>query len=355
MSTAIDEADVGVFLERTFGMLVDAASAQMVYLGDRLGLYRALAGGGPATPAELAARTGCAERYLAEWLAQQGAVGVIDHDPDSGRFTLPPTQAMVLADDDSPAALAGAFEALTGWHQGIDGLAAAFRSGNGIAWDSQDERVSRGIARFFGTAYRTHLVDDWVPALGVEATLGQGARVADVGCGHGGTTVLLAGAFPNSRFVGIDTSRAAIERARLAATRAGVADRVRFTVTDAARLDGGPYDVICFFDCLHDFGDPVSAAARAREQLAQQGTVAVVEPFAHDTRADNIAGNPGAGLHYTASTFLCVPHSLSEPGRAALGAQAGGRVLAETFRAAGLTRTERVAQTPIHAVYAVRP
>ena len=353
--TSVDQAKVGAFVEQALGVLVGGATAQMAYLGDRLGLYRELADAGPATPAELAARTGLAQRYLAEWLAQQAAVGFLGYDPSDGRFALPPEHAVVLATDDSPATLAGAFEAMTGWQLGIDALAEAFRSGRGIGWDAHDERVFEGVARFFGAAYRAHLVEEWVPALGLEPLLRQGASVADVGCGQGVTTALLAEAFPNSRFVGIDASEASIERAHQRARDTGVSDRVRFEVADAASLDGGPYDVVCFVDCLHDFGDPVAVAARAREQLAAQGTVALVEPFAHDELADNLAGNPGAGLHYTASTFLCVPHSLSEPGQRALGAQAGGKRLAETLRVAGFSQTRRVAGTPIHAVYAARP
>lgn len=350
----LDPDRVAAFVQRALDVLVAGATAQMAYLGDRLGLYRAMAGEDPMTPAELAGRTGCAVRYLAEWLAQQSAVGFLDHQAATGRFSLPPERAAVLASDDSPASLAGAFEAMTGWQMGIDAVAEAFRTGAGIPWQHQDDRVGEGISRFFGAAYRAHLVQEWVPALGLTATLRQGARVADVGCGSGITTCLLAHAFPNSRFVGFDPDERRIERARRAASEAGLTDRTRFDVADAGSFGGGPFDAICFFDCLHDFGDPEAAAAHARQQLADGGTVALVEPFALDDVADNIAGNPGAGLHYTASTFLCVPHSLSEPGGAALGAQCGGRRLAETLAAAGLTRTRRVATTPVHAVYAAQ-
>ena len=351
----LDEGRVREFVERALGVLVGGATAQMAYLGDRLGLYRSLAASGATTPAELAATTGCAERYVAEWLAQQASVGFIRYDAAAGRFELPIEHTAVLASDDSPASLSGAFEAMTGWHSGIDRLAEVFRSGEGIGWAENDERVFRGVSRFFGAAYRAHLVNEWIPALGLQPVLCQGAHVADIGCGQGVTTILMAEAFPNSRFVGLDPHAAAIEQARQRAASAGVSDRVHFAVADAASLDGGPYDAIWFFDCLHDFGDPVAAAGRARDELAEQGTVVLVEPFAHDELTDNITANPGAGLHYTASTFLCVPHSLSEPGRTALGAQAGGRRVGETLRAAGLTHTERVSTTPIHAVYAARP
>ncbi len=351
----LDPERVAAFVQRALGVLVAGATTQMAYLGDRLGLYRAMASSGPVTAGDLSARTGCATRYLAEWLAQQSAVGFIDHDPATETFSLPPERAAVLAADDSPAALAGAFEAMAGWQLGIDAMTEAFRTGTGISWREHDERVDSGIARFFGAAYRAHLVDEWVPALGLVSTLRQGALVADVGCGFGLTTRLLAQAFPNSRFVGFDVSQRSVERARSDAVADGLADRVRFEVADATAFGGGPYGLVCFFDCLHDFGDPVAAAAQARRHLTEDGTVLVVEPFALDDAAENIAGNPGAGLHYTASTFLCVPHSLSEAGGAALGAQCGGRRLAETLAAAGLARTRRVAATPVHAVYAAQP
>jgi SAM-dependent methyltransferase len=353
--TDIDHAKVGEFVERALGVLVGAGTAQLAYLGDRLGLYRALAASGPATPGVLAARTGCTERYLAEWLAQQSAAAFLTYEADSGQYALPPEHAMVLATDESPAALAGAFEAVAGWNVGIDDLAEAFRTGRGIGWSEHDQRVHQGVTRFFGAAYRAHLVGEWVPALGLEAVLRQGARVADVGCGHGVSTVLLAEAYPQSRFVGFDNDCHSIEEARKRAAEAGVSGRARFEVAEATSFGGGPYDVIWFFDCLHDLGDPVAAATYARQQLADQGTVALIEPFAHDELAENLTANPGAGLHYTASTFLCIPHALSEKGKVALGAQAGGRRLADTLRAAGLTRTERVAVTPVHAVYATVP
>jgi SAM-dependent methyltransferase len=310
---------------------------------------------GPVTPTELAARTGYVERYLAEWLAQQAAAGFVQHDPATHRFVLPPEHAMVLARDDSPASLAGAFEALTGWHFGIDRVAEDFRSGRGIGWDANDERVARGVSRFFGADYRAHLVQDWVPALGLTAALRQGARIADIGCGYGVTTILMAQAFPRSTFLGIDASERSIQHARKSAAEAGVTDRLRFEVGDAGGFDGGPYDIIWFFDSLHDLGDPVAAASQARSQLSGQGTVALVEPFAHDEFSDNLSDNPGAGMTYAASTLLCVPHALSESGVMALGAQAGGRRLADTLRAAGLAHTEQVAHTAMHAVYAARP
>ncbi len=312
----IDQAAVGAFVERALGVLVGAGTAQLAHLGDKLGLYRSLARQGPATSAE---------------------------------------HAVVLAADDSSVALAGAFEAMAGWQLDLDDLATAFRTGRGIEWGRHDERVHHGTTRFFGAAYRNSLVSERVPALGQEAMLQEGALVADVGCGHGMSTVLLAKAYPNSRFLEFDTHVPSLEAARRRADEAGVGDRVTFETAEATSFDGGPYDVIGFFDCLHDLGDPVGAAGNAHRNLAAEGIVALVEPFAHDEILDNLTANPGAGLHYTASTFLCVPHSLSEPEGAALGGQAGGRRLADTLRAGGLTHTEPVAATPIHAVYAARP
>ncbi len=353
--TGMDQARVGELVERMLGAMTGACTVLMTHLGDRLGLYRDLAWQGPATAAELAARTGCAGRYLAEWLAQQAAVGILDHDPGTGRFTLPPEHAFVLAVEESPAAFAGGIENVAALFADLDAVEAAFRSGAGISWADHDERVYSGATRFFGAAYRASLVADWVPALGLDAALQRGARVADVGCGGAVSTVLLAEAYPRSSFAGFDTHPPSVEAARKLAADAGVGDRARFEVAGATGYGGGPYDVIWFFGCLHDLGDPVAAAAHARAQLAPGGTVAIVEPFALDEPAENIAANPGAGLAYTMSTMLCVPHSVSEPGRAALGAQAGGRVLREVLHAAGLSRVERVATTPANAVYAARP
>lgn len=342
-------------VNRIQASLVGAATAQMAYLGDRLGLYRALADIGPATPAELAERSGCAERYVREWLLQQTTVGFITHEPESGRYAIPAEHALLLGPEDAPMAFAGAFEANAGFGVDVDRVAEAFRSGDGIPYGAHDARVHRGVARFFGGAYRAALIDAWIPALGVGPKLQAGAIVADVGCGEGVSTVLLATAFPESRFVGVDTHGPSLEAARKRAANAGVSDRVRFEMADATAFDGGPFDLIWLFDVLHDLGDPAALIARCAAQLADDGTVAIVEPFAHEDPDRNVAENPGAGLHYMASTFLCIPHSLSEPGHAALGAQAGPRVLENVVREGGLRQFERVAVTPIHAVYAARP
>lgn len=351
----IDQAKVSEFVERVQSTLLGAATSAMTALGDRLGLYRELAANGPATSAELADRTGCAERYLGEWLAQQAAVGFVAYDADTERFALAPEHAFVLATDESPVAFAGAFEGLVGWYMGLERIEEAFRSGDGVGWSEHDPRVHRGTARFFGGAYRSFLLDEWVPALGLDRVLERGARVADVGCGHGESTVLLAEAFERSEFVGFDAHEASIGAARERAAEAGVEERVRFEVGDATGLDGGPYDVIWFFDAFHDLGDPVAAAASARANLASGGAVALVEPLASDEMSENLAVNPVAGLHYTASTLLCVPSALAQPGGMALGAQAGGRALADVLREGGLSHTREVHTTPVHAVYEARP
>lgn len=351
----VDRAAVEGFAQQVQGALIGAATVLMARLGDRLGLYRALAEHGPLTSTELASRADCAERYVREWLCQQAAVDFLAHDPETGRFSLPTAHALALATDQSPVAFGGAFEATAGWYQDLEPVAQAFRSGDGIAWGDHPDLVHRGTARFFGGAYQAMLADDWIPALGFDDALIEGARVADVGCGHGVSTVALAGAYPNSTFAGFDSHGPSVAAARARARAAGVDDRVRFEQEDATRFDGGPYDIIWFFDCLHDLGNPTAAAARACDQLADGGTVAVVEPLALDDAAQNIAENPAAGLHYAASTFLCVPHALSEPGTAALGGQAGGRAIAEVLRSGGFTDVEQVATTPVHAVYAARP
>lgn len=342
-------------IERIQGCFGGAATTLMVHLGEKLGLYGSLRDHGPATPGELANRTGYSERYLREWLAQQAVVKFLTHDPHTDRFSLPPEHAVLLASEETPTTFAGGFEALAGMFLSVDQVTDLFRTGEGLSWGDHDRRVHHGTARFFGASYRQNLVDDWVPALGLADRLQQGALVADVGCGEGVTTTLLATAYPASQFVGIDVHGPSIEVATKRTSEAGVADRVRFVLDDATSFGGGPYDVIWFFDSFHDLADPVAAADNARRQLADDGVVTLVEPYAADDLAENIATNPVAALHYTASTFLCLPNSLDDPDGAALGAQAGGRRLADVMATGGFKDTKRVATTPEHAVYAVRP
>lgn len=352
--TTPNRQTMDAIVERIQMSFAGAATTLMVHLGDRLGFYRILTDG-PATSSELAERAGCSERYVREWLAQQAVVGFVAFDADSGRFELPPEHALVLSEDETPTTFAGGFEALAGMYLSLDRVIEAFRSGEGFGWGEHDVRIPHGAARFFGASYRQHLVDEWVPSLGLESRLEDGAWVADIGCGEGVTTVLLAAAYPESKFIGIDLHQPSIEAARVRATSAGVQERVEFEFGDATSYDGGPFDAILFFDCLHDFPDPVSAVANARRQLASDGVVALVEPFAAAHLDENIKTNPPAALHYTASTFLCLPNSLATPGGAALGAQAGPKVLAQILTEGGLSSVQRVAATPEHAVYAARP
>lgn len=332
-----------------------AATALMVHLGDLLGLYQILEDDGPTTSSQLADRAGCSERYVREWLAQQAVSGIVRFDAVAGTFELPPEHALVLSQNETPTSFAGGFEALAGMFLSIDRVIDAFRSGQGIGWGEHDDRIRHGTSRFFGASYRQRLVDEWVPALGIGRKLKAGARVADIGCGEGITTLLLASAYPASEFVGVDAHGPSIENARARATSVGVGQSVRFEVGDATSFGGGPFDVIWFFDCLHDFSDPISAVVNARRELREGGIVALVEPLAAAEMEENIKTNPPAALHYTASTFLCIPNSLTSPGGAALGGQAGPRVLAAVLAEGGLSSMEQVAVTPEHAVYAARP
>lgn len=351
--TELDQETVGAFVDQIQQAMMGSATMAMAHLGDRLGLYAALAEAGAATPAELADRTGCAERYLREWSAQQTAVGFLDHDAETGRFTLIPEHAFVLAIEESPASFAGGIESITGFFQNLDRVADAFRTGDGVPWGDQHAAIHRGTARFFGTAYRASLLTEWVPALGLNDRLVRGVRVADVGCGHGVSTILLAEQYPQSTFVGIDPHGPSITAARRLAAEAGVADRVAFTAGTADDLEE-TYDVIWFFDSLHDLGDPVAALKAANAHLADDGVVVLVEPFAHDDPANNMSDNPLAGLHYAASTLLCVPNSLSQSGQVALGGQAGGAVLGDVLADAGFTTVHTAHTTPVHAVYGAR-
>ncbi|TMR91216.1 class I SAM-dependent methyltransferase [Nonomuraea basaltis] len=312
------------------------------HLGDRLGLFRAMAGSGYLTSEELAGRTGLAERYVREWLSTQAVAGHVDYDPDGGSFALPAEHAVVLADDSTVAACAGEAEAMAAMWLSADRMERAFRTGEGIGWHEHDPRLFSGVSRFFGPLYQMSLVEQWLPALdGVVDRLRAGARVLDVGCGHGTSAILMAQAFPASRFEGVDYHAPSIEAARQAAAKAGVEDRVSFHTGDAADEAAGPWDLICFFDALHDMGDPVGAARQALAGLAGNGAVLVVEPAAADRLEDRI-GNPVSMSYYASSTLLCVPHSLSQAPAHGLGAQAGAVELRAVLTEAGFG-TVRVA------------
>jgi SAM-dependent methyltransferase len=350
---ALDEQKLMEFVFRAVDEVGATLNAALVVMGDKLGLYRALAQAGPLTPAELAERTGTAERYVHEWLNAQAAGGYVDYDPAGGRYTLPPEQAVALTDESSPAYLPGFFQIALGSVIDSPRIAEAARSGEGFGWHEHTHDVHEGCERFFRPGYNAYLVDSWLPALdGVVDKLQRGARVADVGCGHGASTILMAQAFARSTFVGTDYHTASIETARSRAEAAGVGDRVDFEAAAAAAHPGGGYDLVTMFDCLHDMGDPVGAARHVRELLAPDGTWMIVEPAAGDRVEDNLT--PVGRAYYGFSTLLCTPASLSQDVGLALGAQAGEARIRGVVEAAGFTRCRRVAETPFNFVLEVK-
>jgi SAM-dependent methyltransferase len=355
MHTAIevDTDKLMQFVLRAVDEVGATLNAALVVMGDKLGLYRALAGTGGLTPAELAERTGTAERYVREWLNAQAAGGFVEYQPD-GRYALAPEQAVALTDADSLAYLPGFFQIALGAVIDSPRITEAARSGAGVGWHEHVHDVHEGCERFFRPGYNAHLVAEWLPALdGVVEKLERGARVADVGCGHGASTILMAQAFPRSAFTGADYHDGSIATARERAAEAGVEGRVRFDVAPAAGYDGGAYDLVTMFDCLHDMGDPVGAARHVRSTLADDGTWMIVEPAAGDRVEDNL--NPVGRAYYAFSTLLCTPASLSQEVGLALGAQAGEARIGEVVRAAGFTRFRRVAETPFNLVFEARP
>jgi SAM-dependent methyltransferase len=349
----IDEAKLEAFLARAFGDLAACYGGVMVSLGDKLGLYDCLNGAGPLTSAELAERSGCDERYVREWLNSQAAAGYLEYDPSAATYDLPPEHAAVLADRDSPTLLTPAFNVPASMWLDEEQAIRAFRTGEGVPWGAHHERLFCGVGAFYRNAYRATLVPQWLPALdGVVERLEAGAEVADVGCGHGHSTVLMAEAFPNSRFHGFDVHEASIAAARENAAEAGVDDRVTFSTRTATGYAEEGFDLICFFDCLHDMGDPVGAARHARAALADGGTVMLVEPYAADAVEDN--AGPIGRLYYSASTTLCCAHAISEDGDRVLGAQAGEARLAEVFAEAGFGHWRQAAETPFNLVLEAR-
>jgi SAM-dependent methyltransferase len=350
---ALDQAKLNELLGRFVSDFGATGFAATVVIGDRLGLYQALAAG-PATPAELADRTSTHPRLVAEWLAAQAASGYVTYDPTSGRFSLSEEQAFALAHEDGPMYLPGAFQVMVAAVKDEPKVTEAFRNGTGVPWHAHDPDLFAGTERFFRPGYAANLVANWIPALdGVQAKLEAGAQVADVGCGHGASTLIMAQAWPHSHFVGFDYHQPSIQRAREAAAKTGVADRCRFEVASAHAYPGAGYDLVAIFDALHDLGDPVGAAAHIHQTLAPDGTFLLVEPYANDRLEDNLT--PLGRAYYAASTLLCVPHALSEKPGAALGAQAGEQRLREVVTAAGFGRFRRVAQTPFNLVYEARP
>ncbi|GGH20481.1 SAM-dependent methyltransferase [Alsobacter metallidurans] len=350
----LDGDRLNAFVGKMLGDMGAVFSGALVLMGDKLGLYKAMANAGPIGPQQLALRTQTDERYVREWLSAMAASGYMNYDPKTERYTLSPEQAAVLADENSPAFMAGAFDIASAMYRDEPKITAAFKSGRGVGWHDHSQCLFRGTERFFKTSYRHHLVDEWLPALeGVVEKLRRGARVADVGCGHGASTIIMAQAFPNSRFFGFDYHDGSIEQARAAAMEAGVAGQCEFAVADARSYPAMNYDLITFFDCLHDMGDPVGAARHARSSMAADGTWMIVEPMAGDKVEDNL--NPVGRIYYAASTMLCTPASKSQDVGLALGAQAGERRLAEVIRSGGFGRVRAAATTPFNMVLEARP
>lgn len=341
------------FVERAFDDFVAAMSLPMVVIGDRLGLYKAMAGAGPLTSNELAARTGTAERYVREWLSQHAAGGYVTYDGATGRFTLPDEHAAVLADELSPLSLAGAFQLAFGYAHSARQVMDAFRTGDGVSYDHQDQDVFTGVERFYLPAYTANLTNTWIPALtSVPEKLQAGARIADVGCGHGVSTLLLAQTYPACEVVGFDYHAGSVERARERARAAGLGNRVRFEVAGASEFPGR-YDLILLLDCLHDMGDPEAACRHIRSALEPDGTLLIVDPLAGDRLEDNLT--PLGRAYYAASTLNCVPTSLSQPGGLALGAQAGEVRLRDVVSGAGFRRFRRAVEAPFNLVIEARP
>jgi len=351
---AVDQAKLMEFVGKAFGDMGAALTAGLVVIGDKLGLYKALAAHGPMTSVELAERTGTAERYVREWLSAQAAAGYIEYDAAAGRFRMSAEQAEALTNEASPACVLGGFQGMTAALRAAPKITEGFRTGRGVGWHEHDPDLFEGTRRFFQPGYTANLVPNWLPALdGVIAKLEAGARVADVGCGLGASTMLMAQAFPHSQFVGFDYHAPSIERARELAGGAGLGERVRFEQAAAKEFPGTGYDLVTFFDCLHDMGDPVGAAAHVRQALAANGTWMIVEPFAHDRLEENL--NPIGRVFYGASTFVCTPASLSQEVGLALGAQAGESRLCEVLRQGGFTRVRLATQTPFNLILEARP
>jgi SAM-dependent methyltransferase len=349
---AIDMDKLNAFIGRFVTDLGAAVHSGMVVIGEKLGLYKALAAGAMSS-AELAAKTNTDERYVREWLASQAAGGYVTYDESSNGFSLTVEQAFALATEDSPAYLPGAFELALGSLAAVPRITESFRNGSGMGWHEHVEGVFHGCEKFFRPGYASHLVSSWIPALhGVKEKLEAGARVADVGCGKGASTMLMAKAFPNSRFFGFDYHDKSIEAAREAARRNGLEERATFEVSAAKSFPGNDYDFVAVFDCLHDMGDPRGAAEHVRNSLAKDGAWMIVEPFANDQLKDNL--NPVGRVYYSFSTLLCTPCSRSQEVGLCLGAQAGEQRIRDVVMSAGFNHFRRAAETPFNIVYEAR-
>jgi SAM-dependent methyltransferase len=349
----IDDTRLDALMGRLVGEFGALASAPLVILGDRLGLYKAMAGAGPMSADRLSAKTGLRVRYAREWLNAQAASGFVDYDPVEETYALSPEGGLVLGEPDSPAFMIGGYEVLSAMFQDLDKVQKAFVDGTGLGWHEHNACLFSGTERFFRAGYNANLEPSWIPALdGMAERLRAGARVADVGCGFGASTIVLAKAYPASTFVGYDYHEPSIAAARERAREAGVADRVSFEVAGAKTYPGRGFDLVAFFDCLHDMGDPVGAAKHVRQTLADDGSWMIVEPFANDRVEDNL--NPVGRIYYSASTMVCTPCSLSQEVGLALGAQAGEKRLREVASDGGFGRFRRAAETPFNLVFEAR-
>ncbi len=351
----LNQQKLNEFMGRAVVDIGATLHAGLVVLGEKLGLYKALANGdGPLTAAELATKTATNERYIREWLNAQAAGGYVTYDPATKRYSLSPEQAFALADEDSPAYLPGAFQLVTSAVKSEPKITDAFRTGAGFGWHEHDKGLFEGTERFFRPNYVGNLVSSWIPALeGVEEKLRGGAKVADIGCGHGASTILLAQAYPKSKFIGFDYHGPSVEAARKAAKKAGVSDRTTFEQASAKEYPGRDYDLVAFFDCLHDMGDPVGAATHVLRSLKKDGTWMIVEPFASDRVEENL--NPVGRVYYAASTLICTPASRSQEVGLALGAQAGEAGIRDVTSRGGFTRFRRASETAFNLVFEARP
>ncbi|MGA8027574.1 MAG: class I SAM-dependent methyltransferase [Bryobacteraceae bacterium] len=353
-SRPIDGDKLNALLGQAVQDMGAALHATLIIIGDKLGLYRAMADGNPVTSSELAERTGTAERYIREWLNANAASKYLEYHAGSRTYSMTPEQAFILGMDDTPVHLPGFFHMVASCMKDEEKLVEVFRTGKGFGWHEHEKGLFEGCERFFRPNYLANLTTNWIPALeGVNEKLRRGARVADVGCGHGASTILMAKAYPASQFNGFDYHAASIERAREQASKAGVADRVTFEVAPAKSFPGTGYDLVAFFDCLHDMGDPAGAARHVRQGLAQDGTWMIVEPFAGDDVSANL--NPVGRIYYSASTVICVPASLAQEVALGLGAQAGEPRIREVVMAGGFTHFRRAAETPFNLVFEARP
>jgi SAM-dependent methyltransferase len=350
---AINDTKLNELLTKMVGDMGAAAVAPLVILGDKLGLYKALAADGPLTTEKLAEQTGTTERYVREWCAAQAGSGYIEYDRESAAFSMSPEQQAVFADGDSPACMTGGYYAISSLFTDEPKISHAFRSGEGVAWSDHSECLFCGTEKFFRPGYMANLVAEWLPALdGVVEKLERGATVADVGCGHGASTLVMAKAFPRSTFIGFDFHEASIQHADEHVRQSGL-DNVRFEVAAAKQFPGNGFDLVAFFDCLHDMGDPVGAVAHTLRALKPDGTMMLVEPFAQDDLADNL--NPVGRMYYCFSTMVCTPASISQEVGLALGAQAGEKRLRDVATEGGFTQFRRATQTPFNLILEAKP